>query len=123
MEVYRITHKKWSTSLNASGAAARWNSRGIEMIYCASSRSLACLENIVHLNSIESSELYTTMVIYVPDDSTLVQISMSDLPIDWYKSGDRYYNLRRPYGDEWISANKELILKVPSAIIAMSLIS
>ena len=50
MEVFRITHEKWANTLVASGFPARWNSQGIEIIYTAGSRSLACLENIVHRN-------------------------------------------------------------------------
>ncbi|WP_295793314.1 RES family NAD+ phosphorylase [Mucilaginibacter sp.] len=48
MLVYRIILAKYADKLIASGRAARWNPNDVEMIYTASSRSLACLENVVH---------------------------------------------------------------------------
>ena len=48
MRVYRITLARFSTNLYASGFVARWNSEGTFVIYTAGSRSLACLENLVH---------------------------------------------------------------------------
>lgn len=52
MLVYRIALVKFSDSLKASGRAARWNSNDIDVIYTASSRALACLENVVHRNQL-----------------------------------------------------------------------
>ncbi len=117
MEVYRITHKKWSKYLYATGVAARWNSRGVEVLYCASSRSLACLENIVHRNSVELTDTFDTMVIHIPDDAPLVHLSLNELPSNWYKAGDKYYRKTRSFGDDWAAENKYLVLKVPSVII------
>jgi len=57
------------------------------------------------------------MVIYIPDNATLVQISLRDLPIDWHKAGDKFYRKTRSKGDDWVAENKYLVLKVPSAII------
>ena len=48
MLVYRIVLEKYA-SLYASGVEGRWNSSGAKVLYTASSRELACLENVKNL--------------------------------------------------------------------------
>lgn len=115
MLVFRICHKKWSKSLKASGVAARWNSTGKYVIYTASSRALACLENIVHRSGLGSNELFRTVVIEVPTDISIIEVDIKTLPKDWIKSNTSSFC--RKYGDRWIAQSKSCILKVPSAII------
>lgn len=117
MEIYRITLKKWSGSLKGSSNPARWNSKGVEVIYSAWTRSLACLENIVHKNSIELKENFIIMVIYLPDSIKQETISKSVLPATWYHADAIGYNICQEIGDNWVSENKSAILKVPSSII------
>ena len=117
MEVYRITHRKWSGKLTASGFPARWNSAGIFMIYTAGSRSLACLESVVHRGSSDFVIPFILMEISIPEELEVLQISISVLPGGWNKSGDTDYRKCQPFGDQWISESMSAILKVPSAII------
>jgi RES domain-containing protein len=117
MEVFRITHKKWSNRLTASGLAARWNSTGIYVIYTAGSRALACLENVVHRASSGLKAPFITMIISIPDDIIIKELLLEDLPKDWSKSGEIAYNKCRPFGDNWIISLESAVLKVPSAII------
>ena len=117
MEVYRITHKKWSKELTASGFPARWNSGGIFIIYTAGSRALACLENVVHKGSADFKVPFIIMNIFIPDDLRIIEISADDLPTNWNKSGDLGYRKCQPFGDNWILKSDSGILKVPSAIV------
>lgn len=117
MEVFRITHKKWSGRLTASGLAARWNSTGIYVIYTAGSRALACLENVVHRASSGLKTPFITMIISIPDDITINELLLEKLPKDWGKSGEIAYNKCRPFGDNWVINMESAVLKVPSAII------
>ena len=117
MEVFRITHKKWSKSLTASGLPARWNSAGVFIIYTAGSRALACLENIVHKGSPDLMSPFITTVISIPDDLKILEISVDELPGGWSKSGDAGYSQCRPFGDNWVLRSESAVLKVPSAII------
>ncbi len=48
MEVYRIVFEKFADKLYAPGFSGRWNLDGEFVIYAASSRSLASMENMVH---------------------------------------------------------------------------
>lgn len=117
MEVYRITHRKWSGKLTASGFPARWNSAGIFMIYTAGSRSLACLENVVHRGSTDFVIPFIIMEITIPDELEVSEILISDFPEGWNRNGDPGYRNCQPFGDKWISEFRSAVLKVPSAII------
>ncbi|RYY54166.1 MAG: RES domain-containing protein [Chitinophagaceae bacterium] len=115
MEAYRITLEKYAKSLVASGIPARWNSRDINVIYAAGSRALACLENVVHRNSLGSSHYFKTVRILVPDNLVMEEILLSDLDTDWMDY--RHYPYTQGIGDAWVVAQSSAVLRVPSAII------
>ena len=115
MFVYRIVLEKWSTSLTASGQAARWNSRGRFVLYTAGTRALACLENVVHRSGEGLNQLFKTMVIEVPDDLFIEKIIEPDLPAGWHEFES--YHLTQQLGDTWINNMKSAVLSVPSAIV------
>lgn len=115
MLVYRIALAKYSGKLIASGRAARWNPNDVEVIYTASSRSLACLENVVHRNQIGLTMAFNVMTIKIPDNINISNIKITDLPPDW-----RDFNqmpLTQSIGEKWIIEKKSAILAVPSSII------
>lgn len=99
----------------ASGRAARWNPNDIEMIYTAGSRSLACLENVVHRNQLGLNNSFQVMTIQIPDDLTILTISLKKLPEDWAQFHNM--NLTQGIGQDWIKNAKSAVLKVPSSII------
>lgn len=115
MEVFRIALSKFAGELRASGLENRWNYRGQKVIYTAASRSLACLESLVHSSGETLLQRFSVMVIYVPDDLFVESIDTSQLPAGW--------NVRsRPAkcqktGSEWVISQRSLLLKVPSAIL------
>lgn len=115
MEVYRITLARFAADIKASGRAARWNSNDVQLIYTASSRSLACLENVVHRNQLGLSTLFKTMVIEIPDDIKLKTINRNQLSGDWKNFGKTY--LTQKIGDRWAAKMETALLKVPSSII------
>ena len=65
---YQITLKNWAGKLSASGRSARWNSNGQFVIYSASTRALACLENLAHRRAIGTDELFKTTLLEIPND-------------------------------------------------------
>ncbi len=97
--------------------AARWNSDGVEVIYCANTRSLACLENVVHRNRHGLIDNFKVMVIYIPDDVKRSGISVSELPVDWHLHNEDAQLKCRFFGDKWVMDNESAVLAVPSAII------
>lgn len=116
MEVFRITSEKYAKTLSTSGTAARWNRQNEQVLYTASSRSLASLEVVVHQSGVTSSNVFRVMVLSLADDDRLITtIQLNQLPANW-RSIQAYPALQK-IGSDWYNSNQSLILKVPSAII------
>ena len=79
MFLYRITHRKYSTRLFASGMEGRWNSVGKKVIYCAESIALAFLENMVRRQGVGFNDLFKIMIIKVPDVLAISTIEVKSL--------------------------------------------
>lgn len=116
MQVFRIALAKYAEKLSSSGRAARWNPNEVEMIYTASSRSLACLENVVHRNQIGLNQAFKVMTIEIPDDIRIIQLDIKKLPVDWTEFQNM--PLTQALGADWIQDQKSAVLKVPSSIIS-----
>ena len=115
MEIYRITLAKWADNLVASGRAARWNSADRFMLYTASSRALACLENVVHRTGRGLQADFRAICIHVPDALSIQTIELADLPANW--ADYKQYGRSQQLGDAWLTARQSALLCVPSAII------
>jgi RES domain-containing protein len=115
MIVYRITKEEYSKQLQASGYPARWNTRGCFVIYTAESRSLACLENLVHRSGEGNNALYKVMLVQIPDNLKIDRIEIADLKKDWQKIEN--YSYCQGLAASWLSGFKTAVLKVPSVII------
>jgi RES domain-containing protein len=116
MIVYRITHKKFSDKLIASGIENRWNISGQFVIYCSATKAMACLENLVHTNAETlGNTLYICMEILIPENAEPTVITFKDLPENF--TGEELKNVTQEMGTKWYTANQTLLLQVPSAII------
>jgi len=117
MELYRIAKRPYSDVLSGRGAAKfgnRWNSKGVEIIYTASNRSLAMAEVLVHLPFHLLPNDYVMLTIYVPDFISQKIITTDELSTNWNHFPSPP-NLKR-IGDDFIGENKYGLLKVPSAV-------
>jgi RES domain-containing protein len=117
MEVYRLSREKFAGTMSGRGAAlkgARWNSAGVEMIYTAANRSLAMAEIIVHFTLATIPDDYVMLTIFVPDDANIRQVPNTDLPPDWNAWPNSVST--QVIGDHFIAENKNLLLRVPSAV-------
>jgi RES domain-containing protein len=115
MEVFRITLSRYTDKLFASGLAGRWNKEGEKVIYTASSRSLACLENLVHRRGQTKSASYSTIVLFIPNDFAIQRVEHKDLPQDWHQKSDT--EECRQIGSIWYQSKQTPVLSVPSAVI------
>ncbi|MBD0278756.1 MAG: RES family NAD+ phosphorylase [Bacteroidota bacterium] len=115
MYVYRIALEKYAGALVASGVAARWNSKDVKVIYTASTRALACLENVVHRSAIGLQANFRTMIIEIPEGLPVTTVKKNQLPADWHLFEN--YPHTQDLGDAWISKGETAVLQVPSAII------
>lgn len=115
MEVFRITLTKWANKLVGSGYPARWNSKGKFVVYAASSRSLATLENLVHRSGEGLNKNFRVITINIPKEVKVKSIRQSSLDKNWTRFNK--VSDTRLKGDQWIDSNSSAVLKVPSAII------
>lgn len=115
MFVYRITTVKWAGNLTGSGYPARWNPNGVFMLYTASSRALACLENLVHRSGEGLHHHFRTVVLKVSDSISRDKITIESLPVNWHTK-ERYSHCQS-IGKRWIDEKNSCMLEVPSAII------
>ncbi len=118
MRVYRLSRKKYAGELSGKGAALsgnRWNSKGVEMIYCADSRSLAMAEVVVHLPFYLLPKDFEMLEINIPDTLRIKTITQKELPEMW--NGFPHHPKTQSIGDDFIKANEYAVLKVPSAVV------
>lgn len=118
MIVFRLSKSKYSKDLSGSGAektGGRWNSKGKALIYTSSSRALCVAEIAVHTPFGILPKDYELIAIGIPDETSTQEIKKSDLPKDWHSFP--HSNSTQTFGDTFISQNKYLVLKVPSAVV------
>ncbi len=118
MIVYRLSRSKYKSQLSGRGAAirgGRWNRKGTEMIYTASSRALAMAEVLVHFTLQDLPDDYFMLVIYIPDSISIYHITEDQLPPDW--SLFPYSQSCQNIGDAILQKRNHGVIKVPSAVV------
>ncbi len=116
MNVYRISKCNYIRDLTGSGSArysGRWHNKGTYVLYTAATPSLALLESVVHISRIVIAA-YCMVCLNIPEDK-ITAFLPGDLPGDWY--GHPPADHLKTIGDKFISNNKFLGLKLPSAIM------
>ncbi|MFN3850496.1 MAG: RES family NAD+ phosphorylase [Spirosomataceae bacterium] len=121
MRVYRVEREKYlETTLSGIGASMsrgyRWNSLNTRLVYTAESRALATLEVSVHLDLSEDLPTDRFYVeIEIPDEITILEVSLEDLPSDWDSKPPSLTT--QIIGDDFVLQNEAAVLKVPSSIV------
>ena len=116
MIVYRISNAVYQNNLSGIGAkinGARWNSKGIPMLYTSGHISLTVLEMLVNTNFKDYSIALDLLFIKLPDNETTSEITLSKIKENWKED----ISYTKFIGDEFIKQNHALLLKVPSAVI------
>ncbi len=117
MILYRIVNCLYAHDLSGTGArlyGGRWNSEGKPMLYLASSRALAVLEVLVHLNPLIVPENFCLTEIEVPDHS-ITLLDARVLPPNWQDVSGPV--LLREMGDNFLKNQTHLLMRVPSAVV------
>jgi RES domain-containing protein len=117
-EAWRILKAKHvATAFSGKGAAdngGRWNSPGVPVVYTSSTKSLAALESLVHLNP---PVLFRYVVIRIIFDDALVEIvPAKTLPAEWWVEPPSTSS--QAVGDAWMRAARSAVLALPSVIIS-----
>lgn len=105
--------------LSGAGAKAtggRWNETGTAMVYTASSRALACLETVVHLNSAGLPLNRYLVEIDVPDDLIAsAEVIEPGKLVGWDASPAGRASIA--FGTNWARRKRSALLLVPSVIV------
>ena len=118
MIVYRLCRKNYSHDLSGRGAeisGGRWNSKGVAALYTSSSRALCVMEILVHVPAGIIPKDYYLISIEFPDNILIKTIDVKKLPANW--NSNPISAVTQRIGGTFFSGQKELVLKVPSAII------
>jgi RES domain-containing protein len=115
-ETWRIVKERHAaTAFSGEGAAktgGRWNSRGIAMVYTSCTKSLATLENLVHLNP---PVLFKYVAIRAKFDDAIVEtFPFRNLPADWRIEPPP--SSTKIIGDTWVRQARSAVLALPSVI-------
>lgn len=116
MIVYRLCRSKYSNDLSGIGAeksGARWNSRGVPMVYTAASRALCTAEIAVHMPLGLIPSDYCMVSIEIPDYIPIVEIDA--LPYDW--NSIPHSHSTQYIGDKFVTEAQSLVMKVPSVVV------
>ena|SRR5437667_2583874 len=117
-EAWRIVKEKHAaTAFSGEGAArtgGRWNSRGVLVVYTSSTKSLAALESLVHLNP---PVLFKYVAIPITFEDALIEVfPPKALPPDWWVEPPPPSSKR--IGDVWVREARSAVLELPSVIIS-----
>ncbi|NCT18746.1 MAG: RES superfamily protein [Flavobacteriaceae bacterium CG_4_8_14_3_um_filter_34_10] len=118
MQVFRLSRKKYANELSGKGAGFsgnRWNTKGVEMIYCAESRALAMAEVMVHLPVYFLPKDFVMLEIRIPDSVKIKEVLPKELPEMW--NGFPHHPKTQWIGNQFIKTNEFVVLKVPSAVV------
>lgn len=116
--LYRIARTKYAKDLSGEGArlaGGRWNHKGTPIIYASGSRSLACLEALVHMSQAEFLIKRKIVLIEIPKTVVPQIIDKSSLPRNW-RQYPPFFKLA-DIGTQWAASMKSLLLQVPSAVV------
>jgi len=118
MALFRLTRLKYAGELGDYGGSVygnRWNSKGVEMVYTAESRSLAMAEVMVHLTLASLPSDFMMVEIGVPNEVTCTKLTPSKLNENW--NANPFISSTQKTGDDFIHSGKTCLLKVPSAVV------
>lgn len=120
-EAWRILKEKHAAkAFSGEGArlfGGRWNSRGVPLVYTSSTKSLAALETLVHLNP---PVLFDYVAIRIEFDEALIEtVPPKSLPADWRVEPPPPSS--KAVGDRWVREGRSAVLALPSVIIPAEL--
>jgi RES domain-containing protein len=128
MRVWRIATEApeyAADDLSGSGAkltGGRWNQKGVPVLYCSDTPSLACLETLVHLDAGDLPLYRFLVAIDIPEKvwkaRTIATVQSLETGWDSFPAGKASVN----FGNQWVASNKSAVLAVPSAIVPEDLV-
>ena len=118
MIVYRLSKSAHAGDLSGIGAekcGARWNGKGVPMLYTSESRALCTTEIAVHTPLGNIPVDYKLISIEIPGEVKIATLKVIELPMDWRQLP--YSHSTQRLGDRFVKEGRFLVLKVPSAVV------
>jgi RES domain-containing protein len=116
MIIYRLAIEAFKDDLSGTGSkmyGGRWNVPGYPAIYTSENISLAVLEILVNTDKNNIPPGYHLLQLQIPDSLPIKVIKADTLKDKWY-SDIEYAQF---IGTKFLESGKEVILKMPSAIV------
>jgi RES domain-containing protein len=104
------------TGAGAELTGGRWNRKGTPMLYVASSRALACLETVVHLNVGDLPLNRYLVEIGIPDDLVKAAVRFDPIThVGWDAIPEGMVSMDA--GEAWVRSGASALMIVPSVIV------
>lgn len=117
MVVHRLAKKKFAHDpLGGAGAllvGGRWHHKGLRVVYCAQTLSLASLEFFVHFEVLHKAIELVAIGIELPD-SLVEDLPAASLPLNWDATPPAAGTA--DIGSEWLRSSRSAALRVPSVL-------
>lgn len=119
MRVWRICRQPFvADALDGTGGlytSGRWHSKGVPIVYTASSPALAALEVLVHVDPLIAPADLRLLAIDLPTDLSMEILEPSTLPQNWAEVPAPPE--LQEVGTAWLRSAQTAALSVPSAVI------
>jgi RES domain-containing protein len=119
VQVWRLTTRKHATTafsgVGNRKVGSRWVPQGLLAIYTSENLSTAVLETLVHIDPNHFRNHFVFIKAEVPDDITMDEVSLADLPKDWQSRFED--DELQQVGAQWIDRGSSAILRVPSVVV------
>jgi RES domain-containing protein len=104
------------TGAGAKLMGGRWNEKGVAVVYAAGTRSLACLETIVHLNAGGLPLNRYLVEVTIPGDvwDAREEVDVTRL-VGWDARPASRTSIG--FGTEWARSRRTAVLVVPSVVV------
>ena len=112
MVLWRISRHRDLSGAGGLRAAGRWHYAGHPIVYLAGTPASALLEVCVHTSANDVPPEFTLLEIEGPG-IRVPSIEADDLPRDWRTR----LEATRDLGTQWLRTRKNVLLRVPSAIV------
>lgn len=101
----------------AKSSGGRWNEKNFPVVYASTTRSLACLETVVHLNARGLPQNRYLVEISIPADlwNAARRETAASLPVGW--DAEPAGKTSIDFGTAWLKSRSSAILVVPSVIV------
>jgi RES domain-containing protein len=119
MRVWRLCQRRFAASaFDGEGArlyGGRWNHKGLPVVYCSATLSLAVLEVLVHHRVPIPPNDFVAVPAELPVRLKITALTTADLPAGWQE--DPSPTALQDIGSDWLRNAASAVLAVPSALV------